>query len=118
MAVGIHVFSASILQRLARCGIVGSTSVEIALICRSIGAIMRFNSTYVVKLRKCNKKKARHGFKILDFEFYDEKNTNGKLRLVLELLCGIIVGAVMSCSKALRLIIPLPVWYGVCYVCV
>ena len=50
--------------------------------------------------------KSAAGFKNLDFEFYDEKYTNGKLRLVLALLCGIIVGAVMSVSKLYGLAIP------------
>ncbi len=40
--------------------------------------------------------KSAVGFKELDFEFYDETETQGKTRLALAAVCGIITGALMS----------------------
>ena len=77
MAVNTRFLGIMILATVVCYSIVGMHLSKIALIVGVIGAII-----------------------------YDEKYTNGKLRLVLALLCGIIVGAVMSVSKLYGLAIP------------
>ena len=99
-----------ILATVVCYSIVGMHLSKIALIVAVIGAIMsvfNFNlMSFLNPSKVVSVIKSAAGFKNLDFEFYDEKYTNGKLRLVLALLCGIIVGAVMSVSKLYGLAIP------------
>ena len=103
MAVNTRFFGIMILATVVCYSIVGMHLSKIALIVGVIGAIMsvfNFNlMSFLNPSKVVSVIKSAAGFKNLDFEFYDEKYTNGKLRLVLALLCGIIVGAVMSVSK-------------------
>ena len=110
MAVNTRFFGIMILATVVCYSIVGMHLSKIALIVGVIGAIMsvfNFNlMSFLNPSKVVSVIKSAAGFKNLDFEFYDEKYTNGKLRLVLALLCGIIVGAVMSVSKIYGLAIP------------
>ena len=110
MAVNTRFFGIMILATVVCYSIVGMHLSKIALIVGVIGAIMsvfNFNlMSFLNPSKVVSVIKSAAGFKNFDFEFYDEKNTNGKLRLVLALLCGIIVGAVMSVSKLYGLAIP------------
>ncbi len=110
MAVNTRFFGIMILATVVCYSIVGIHLSKIALIVGVIGAIMsvfNFNlMSFLNPSKVVSVIKSAAGFKNLDFEFYDEKYTNGKLRLVLALLCGIIVGAVMSVSKLYGLAIP------------
>ncbi len=50
--------------------------------------------------------KACAGFKNIKFDFYDEKYTSGKLRIVTAVIVGVITGAAVSVSPILGVLVP------------
>lgn len=54
--------------------------------------------------------KAAAGFKDLSFEFYDEKETNGKMKTVLGIIAGLVTGAAMFVSPLIGLAFPFAVF--------
>lgn len=77
---------------------------KIAAIVSALGALMCIFNYNLMSFLNPSKAvdivKSAAGFKGLDFEFYNEAQTHGKLRLVLALVCGVISGAAASVSIA------------------
>lgn len=87
---------------------------KIALIAGALGAIMCIFNYNVMSFLNPSKFvgiiKGMAGFKNLDFEFFDEAQTHGVLRLVLALIGGIVTGAAMSVSMLYGAVIPFAVF--------
>lgn len=77
---------------------------KIAAIVSAFGALMcifNYNlMSFLNPSRTVDIVKSAAGFKGLDFEFYNETQTHGKLRLALALVCGVVSGAAASVSIA------------------
>ena len=96
--MGMLLLCASISAMLTKL-IISGFLIKWLLIAAALGAVLIIfnynlmgflNPSWIVKLIKC-----LAGFEELDFEFYDEKETNGRARLVLAALTGIASGIVM-----------------------
>lgn len=77
---------------------------KIAAIISALGALMCIFNYNLMSFLNPSKAvdivKSAAGFKGLDFEFYNEAQTHGKLRLALALVCGVVSGAAASVSIA------------------
>lgn len=96
--MGMLLLCASISAMLMKL-IISGFLIKWLLIAAALGAVLMIfnynlmgflNPSWIVKLIKCFA-----GFEELDFEFYDENETNGRTRLVLAALAGAASGAVM-----------------------
>lgn len=96
--MGILVLFASITAMICKIAVSGYL-IKLLLVTAAIGAVLMIfnynvmgflNGSWLVKLFK-----GFAGFENLNFEFYDEKETSGRTRLVLAALTGIASGAVM-----------------------
>lgn len=96
--MGILVLFASITAMICKIAISGYL-IKLLLVTGAIGAVlMLFNYNLMGFLNGSwlvDAVKGFAGFKGLDFEFYDEKATTGRTRLVIAALVGIVSGVVM-----------------------
>lgn len=114
MAVNTRFFGIMILGAVLAYVLLGMHVSRTLLIVGVIGAVMSvFNYNLIFFLnpsRVVGLLKGALGFKDIDFNFYDEKCTYGKARLVISLLSGMVFGAVMIISKLYGLALPFAVF--------
>ena len=102
--MGMLLCCASITAMLMKL-IISGFLIKLLLVTAVLGAILMLfnynlmgflNPSWLVKLVKCFA-----GFDELDFEFYDEKETRGRTRLILAAIAGIVSGAAMTAVSPL-----------------
>ncbi len=109
MAVNTRFFGIMLVGASIAYCTVGHLS-KIALAAGAVGAIMCIFNYNLMGFLNPSKfvsfVKSAAGFKDVDFEFYNENETKGVLRLVLSLLAGLLTGAVMCKSMLFGAAVP------------
>lgn len=114
MAVNTRFFGIMLLGTAISYCAAGMHFSKIAAAAGAVGAVMCIFNYNLMSFLNPSKFvgiiKSMAGFKTLDFEFFDEGQTKGVLRLALALACGIITGAAMSVSVLYGAVIPFAIF--------
>ena len=114
MAVNTGFFGIMLVSMALSYCAMGRHISKIALIAGAVGAILCVFNYNLMSFLNPSKFvgiiKSMAGFKDLDFEFFDEEETHGMLRLLLALAAGIITGAAMSVNTLFGAAIPFAVF--------
>lgn len=113
MAVNMRFFGIMLLGASLSYCVVGHFS-KLAAIAGAVGAVICIFNYNLMGFLNPSKFvgliKSALGFKNLDFEFYDEVQTHGVVRLVVALLCGFVTGVVMSVNILYGAVVPFAVF--------
>ncbi|MCH5210049.1 MAG: O-antigen ligase family protein [Oscillospiraceae bacterium] len=114
MAVNTRFFGIMLISMALGYCVMGRHISKIALIVGAVGAILCIFNYNLMSFLNPSKFvgiiKSMAGFKNLDFEFFNEEETHGVLRLLLALAAGIITGAAMSVNILYGAVIPFAVF--------
>ena len=88
-----------------------SKIAAIAAIIGCIAMLMNFNIMSFLNASKAvGFLKSAAGFKNLDFEFFDEKATNGRIRIFLAAVVGLAAGAIMHFNVLYGIVVPFAIF--------